>query len=341
MAPKLVKLALRRALREVRHVRAVRPGKATGLVRDVYRQVERDFGMLAPPVALHSPSPPLLAATWLMLRESLVAAGTTSRADREVVASAVSQANSCPYCVEVHGMALGSLGRAEAATAIGSGVDLVDPAQHALAEWASGTGDRPPLAPAAAAELTGVALSFHYLNRMVSVFLGPSPLPTSVPDSARAKVRAVLGRFLKPVEGAEPGDALEFLPAGSGELAWAARNLTVADAFLRAESAFESVAVPPGVREIVRRELAGWDGRPPGLSRAWVESAVGDVSSGDRAAARLALVVAKAAYQVDEEMVAAVRLDDRALIELVGWASFATAQRCVALLEKPRLSSGS
>ena len=60
MAPGLVKLALRRAVREVRYVEAVPMGNARGLVREVYRSVERDFGMLAPPMALHSPSPPVL-----------------------------------------------------------------------------------------------------------------------------------------------------------------------------------------------------------------------------------------------------------------------------------------
>src|SRR3954466_10645569 len=122
MAPGLVRFALRRTLRDVKYVEAVRPRHARGLVRDVYRQVERDFGMLAPPVALHSPAPEVLAAAWLMLRESLgagggwvgggagVGGGTGSGAGREAGAAAVSAANSCPYCVEVHAMALGTLG---------------------------------------------------------------------------------------------------------------------------------------------------------------------------------------------------------------------------------------
>src|SRR5438094_461542 len=57
MAAGVVRVALRRTLRDVKYVEAVRPRRARGLVRDVYRQVERDFGMLAPPIALHSPAP--------------------------------------------------------------------------------------------------------------------------------------------------------------------------------------------------------------------------------------------------------------------------------------------
>ncbi|KZB84152.1 carboxymuconolactone decarboxylase family protein [Amycolatopsis regifaucium] len=310
MAPTPVKLALRRALRDVRYVRPVSYGRATGLVRDVYRQLERDFGMLAPPVALQSPSPPVLAASWLMLRESLVATGATSRADREVVATLVSQANSCPFCVEVHGMALDSLGHSSVASAIAAGRPVADPRSSAT------------LSGAAHSELTAVAFAFHYLNRVVSVFLGPSPLPPSVPDSARAKAKAVLGRFLKPVEDAPPGDSLEFLRAGSRDFAWAEGNPVVEDAFSRAEAAFSALEISPVVRDVVSREMSTWDSLPPGLSRSWV-----DVT--DDPAARLALVVAKAPYQVDDALVAAAGLGDRELIELVGWASFVAAQRCV------------
>ncbi|KFU79170.1 alkylhydroperoxidase AhpD family core domain-containing protein [Amycolatopsis lurida] len=311
MAPALVKLALRRALREVRYVRPVPFGRATGLVRDVYGRLERDFGMLAPPVALHSPSPDVLAASWVMLRESLVASGETSRADREVVATLVSRENSCPYCVEVHGMALDSLGRSSVASAIAEGRSVADPR--------AGT-----LSPGARAELTAVAFAFHYLNRMVSVFLGASPLPSSVPDSARAKAKAVLGRFLRPVEGAPPGDSLDLLPGGSGDFVWAVGNPVVADAFSRASTAFGALAVSSAVREVVERELSTWDGSPPGLSRSWVDSF-------DDPGVRLALVVAKAPYQVDDALVAAAGLGDRELVELVGWAGFTAAARAVSV----------
>ncbi|MFE6616045.1 carboxymuconolactone decarboxylase family protein [Amycolatopsis sp. NPDC057786] len=311
MAPPLVKLALRRAVNEVRYVRPVPFGRATGLVRDVYGQLERDFGMLAPPVALHSPSPAVLAASWVMLRESLVAKGETSRADREVVATLVSRENSCPYCVEVHGMALDSLGRSSAASAIVSGRPVVDPR--------AGT-----LPSSARAELTAVAFAFHYLNRVVSVFLGPSPLPSSVPDSARSKAKAVLGRLLRPVEGASPGESLGLLPPGSGDFGWAAGNPLLVDAFSRASSVFGALPVSPAVREVVERELSTWDGSPPGLSRSWVDAF-------DDPGVRLALVAAKAPFQVDDALVAAAGLADRELVELVGWASFAAASRAVSV----------
>ena len=272
MAPGLVKLALRRAVREVRYVEAVPMGNARGLVREVYRSVERDFGMLAPPMALHSPSPPVLAAAWLMLRESLVAGGMAGRADKEAVAAAVSAANSCPYCVEVHAMALGSLGEPGAAAAIEAGDfgSIEDKETRALANWARGAGRLPNDVPAAAAgEFAGVATTFHYLNRMVSVFLGPSPLPPTVPPAARAKAKAFLGYFLKPGEAPVAGTCLDLFPRSATDgPGWATPGGVMADAFARAGDAIEAAGrnvLPTRVHDLVQRELKGRSAQFGGL----------------------------------------------------------------------------
>jgi AhpD family alkylhydroperoxidase len=336
MTPAPVRLALRGSLRDIRYVHAVPPGRPTGVVNAVYIQLERDFGLLAPPVALHSPSPAVLAAVWAMLRESLIASGLASRADKEVVASAVSVANSCPYCVEVHGMALGSLGHGGTADAISGGVRerIEDPETRALAAWAAGVPGgiaRPEQVP----ELVAVSVAFHYLNRVVNVFLGASPLPAAVPAPARGMVRSVLGRFLRP-GAAEPGASLGLLPEAQGnppaDLKWTDGNETIAAAFERAVAAVEEAAssvVSPRVREVVLRELASWNGASPGLSRSWAEPQVAVLPETERPAARLALLTAMAAYQVDETVVADFRRgqpEEHALVELVAWASLTAAR---------------
>src|ERR1700716_1816958 len=159
MVARLVRLAVRRSLRDTRYVRVVPRRRAVGLVAEVYRQVERDFGMLAPPVALHSAAPDALAASWMILRETLLAQGVADRASKEAVATGVSEANSCPYCADVHGMTLAAMpdasGRSE------------------LTEWARGTATAPgtgvpPCPPEQAPELIGVAVAFHYYNRVVN-----------------------------------------------------------------------------------------------------------------------------------------------------------------------------
>lgn len=339
-----LRVALRRPLREVRHVRAVPMRRATGLVRRVYRQVERDFGMLAPPIALHSPAPEVLAASWLMLRESLVAAGSVDRAERELVASAVSSANACPYCVEVHGMALGALGHGADAAALTADdpAALAEPAARALAAYVRGEGAAPHRPAGDLAEIVAVAVSFHYLNRMVNVFLGPSPLPAAVPDGARDIARTALGRLLRPRSAAPRGWSLDLLPDSTSDSPVPMPDRPViAEAFARAAAALEAAgrrSVPGGVRAAVLSELDGWDGTPPGISRAWLDGPVSGLPAADRPVARLALLAALSSAQVDDGTVAAARehcRSDRTLVETVAWAAFAAARRMGTRLSVP------
>lgn len=332
MAPTLVRLYLRRSLGHTRHVKAVRVRAARGLVAEVYRQIERDFGVMAPPVGLHSPSPDLLAASWMILRETLVARGHVDRASKEAVATAVSAANSCPYCEDVHGMAVAGL------TGTGGRQETGDRALEAWAKaTATATGSGPvPFTTPQAPEVIGTAVAFHYYNRMVNVFLGDSPLPPHVPESARPKAERVLSRVLRPArQGPEPGSSLGFLPSvvRSDELCWAESNPVVADAFARAFAATDAAgvrSVPDSVRALVSSRLSRWDGRSPGLSRSWAEEATANLPEADRAAGKLALIVALAAYQVDDGLVEQFRRTtpgDRELVELTAWASMAAARR--------------
>jgi AhpD family alkylhydroperoxidase len=334
MATTLVQFALRRSVDQVRHVAPVRPRHARDLVAEVYRQVETDFGMLAPPVILHSPAPLPLAACWMILRETLVAPGFADRATKEVVAAAVSGGNACPYCVEVHGATLHSLAPTRAD----------DPAMAAVANWARTSASRAGATPCAApfpveqtAEVIGVAVTFHYLNRMVNVFLGESPLPPRVPAGARERTRRFLGRLMRSAarRARTPGRSLDLLPAAPlpPDLSWAAGNPTVADAFARAAAVFDEAGkrcVPPAVRALVTAQLSEWDGEHPGLSRAWVTGPTAGLCADQLVAARLALLVAKASYQADESVISEFRRhypDDRDLIELTCWASWEAARQ--------------
>lgn len=337
MAGKLARLALRRTLSQVRYVTPVHPRAAEGLVASVYRQIEADFGMLAPPAALHSPSPRALAASWLMLREALVA-GAVDRPAKEAVAAAVSLTNTCPYCVTVHSATLGGLSAGPDAEAIAAGdlSSVHDDRLRGIALWASAGATRAgaagqdwPFPPAQAAELIGVAVTFQYLNRMVNVFLGDSPLPDGAPSTARRVLGWMMGRDA--AAAATPGESLDFLPPAGGEPAWAGSNPVVGAAFTRAAAAFEaSTAVTEPIRELLAVELSEWDGQAPGLGRSWVDEAVSVLPPGEQPAGRLALLTAKASYQIDDDVVAAFRAaqpEDAALVDLTAYASMAAASR--------------
>src|SRR6266511_4026189 len=195
MGELLARVSRRATRAQVHHVTPVLADRAGGRVAEVSRQVARDFGTLAPPIALHAPAPETLAASWVILRETLLAAGRTSRAAREMVAAVVSLGNTCPYCVEVHATLLGGLVRGSLARSVAEGrlVSVRDPALRAVAEWARDSATRPGPEPSPlsvpsehGAELVGVAVTFQYLNRMVNIFLDRSPIPAAVPRAVRA-----------------------------------------------------------------------------------------------------------------------------------------------------------
>ncbi|GII88953.1 alkyl hydroperoxide reductase AhpD [Sphaerisporangium siamense] len=346
MGRMLSRATLPGTLSHVRHVTPVRPRTAPDLVAKVYAQVERDFGMLAPPMLLHSPAPVTLAASWTMLRESLLAAGTAARPLKEAVATAVSRGNACPYCVDVHQATMDGLVRGGHAALVAAGRDdeIDDPGVRRVASWARAIGTRdaaarhePPLPAEPLRELVAVAVTFHYLNRMVNVFLTESPLPPEVPTGARGTLLRLFGLVMRRYarRAATPGDALVLLPAAPppADLAWAQGSPGLAAAFARAAAAIDEAgarSVPGPVRDLVAERLAGWDGAPTGISRAWVAEAVTALPRDLRPAGRLALLTAMASYQVDDGLVADFREgtpDDRALVELTSWASMAAARR--------------
>lgn len=346
MAGSLLQTALRRSLDQIRHVTPVKAAGADDTVTRVYRQAERDFGMLAPPVALHSPAPGPLAATWTMLRESLLADGRVPRGVKEAVAAAVSVGNACPYCVAVHSATLYGLLGSSTSAAVSSGdvESIADPEVRAITQWARRSANRhdcqsqdAPFSKEQAPEIVGVAVTFQYLNRMVNIFLAESPLPPSVPTMARRGALRALGRFTGRAARARhrPGASLDLLPAAPlpPDLGWAADNLPIADAFARASAAIEAAGrrhVPASVQAMLRSRLASWDGQPPGLSRSWVQEEVLALPAAEQAAGRLALLTALASFQVDQPVIDAFRWEqpgDEALIALTSWASMAAARQ--------------
>jgi AhpD family alkylhydroperoxidase len=340
----LLASGVRRSLAQIRYVSPVLPGEASGLVARVYEQAERDFGLVAPPLVLHSPAPQALAAAWLMLRETLLATGSAAREQKEVVAAAVSVANECPYCVAVHSSTVRGLigGSVPAQLAAGRLEEIADPALRDIATWAASAG-RPDVAGPAPvpvgsfSELAGVAVTFHYLNRMVSIFLPESPLPPLTPKPMGGWVMGMLASaMLAPAP--VPGASLDLLPDAPlpPEFSWATDQPPIAGALARAAAAIEQAGqdvVPEPVREMVLDRLRGWDGRPPGLDRGWAEKPAAGLAAADRPAGRLALLAAFAPYQVTQEDIREVKSNrSEALIMLTSWASMAAARTIASSL---------
>ena len=336
--------------RAVKYIKTVSRGEASGLVASVYLEAEREFA-LVPPLTLHAPAPEILAGVWSLTRETFIV-DRAGRLDREVVAAAVSQANSCPFCVEVHGAMLHAGSRHRLAGALKGetsrrgGSDLLT--AWALATRAPGTAilANPPFSPQEAPQIIGTAVLFHFINRMVNVFLEPSPTPFRSP-----LLKAALGRLFGRLAGrrllrvdAVPGRSLDLLPDAPlpAEFAWARANEHVAGALARWTASIElwgGRALSDPVRGLITNEMEKWVGEDRGLGNAWIEAAIAPLKSeSDRAAARLGLLTALASYRVGENHIAQYRRWEASPARLVGltaWASLAAVRRLSSWIHQP------
>jgi AhpD family alkylhydroperoxidase len=313
---------------------------AQGQVAAIYAQLKRDLGSVADPVALHAPLPDLLGGAWAILRETLLA-GQVARGHKEAVAATISTRNRCPWCIDIHSMMLEAAGHPLARTAIVDGQveTIADPALRTIVTWANQPLlDQPPVAPAAAPELIGTAVTFHYLNRMVNVLLVESFLPQV--RWVRGTLATALPWLLRPLarRSYEVGESLRWIRAAElpDDLSWAQHAPAIARAFAGFAVVVDQHgqrALPASARATVCEHLAAWDGAAPPLSRDWVEQAVTGMGESEAAAARLGLLAALAAYQIDDAVVAAYRRhypDDASLVAALAWASFAAARRIAA-----------
>ena len=328
-------------------IEPVKYDHAEGLVRVVYDQMLRDFE-LVPPVTLHSAVPELLAGVWSIVRESMFA-GNVSRTEREAIPAAVSHINECPFCVDVHSTMLHGGSEHDVAGAMLSGqVDqLPDSRIGNITRWALATRSpdatilrAPPFSREEAPELIGTAVAFHYINRMVNVFLDDSPftlLPAWLRWTKRFMPRVAGKAVAKRILGVSvtPGESLDLLPDAElpPEFTWAESNPAVSGAWARLSAVAEQAGadvLSDEVRELVREHVASWNGDGPGMSRRWVEDAVAGLREPDQTAARLTLLTALACYQVDQQVIHEFRQhypSDAQLIAATAWASFTAARR--------------
>ena len=342
----LINMVEKRGATSIKHVQPVDVATASGKQAEVFAQMKRDFGSVLLVGLLHSPIPDLFYGVWAVIRETLVV-GNVPRGLKEAVSGAVSKINECPFCVEAHTIMLHAVSEHDAVEAIlqGRTDQIKDPEVRVMVEWALANRTpgapvllTPPFGPDGAPEIVGVAVGFHYINRMANIFLDESLLPIPSRLTGLKKVANQLsGSLIKDliVPGTSPGESLSFLPEASlpDDLAWAAPNSYVAGAYARFAAAVEEAgqqSLPAEVRVLVQQQVQTWQGQDPGLSRRWVEEAIAGLDEAHKPAARLALLTALASYQVDEGAIKAFRAhhpgDDK-LVGATAWASFTAARR--------------
>ncbi|MCW3819146.1 carboxymuconolactone decarboxylase family protein [Micromonospora sp. DR5-3] len=316
---------------------------ATGLTAEVYRQLRDEFLGPAPTFQALSAVPQVLAATWALMREALLA-GDTSRVDRELVAAAVSRANRCRFCVDAHVMLLHALGEHELAEVVARGGTPPEPRHAELVRWAEAS-----RSPGAAEwtspyrpEVTGTLLAFHFINRIVSALLDPDLLPGGLQRSP--VVRSVGGRLYARTarEPKEPGRSLPLLDAGpTAPPAWAGDSpVGVAYASLRTAAMQGADLLGDVAHRIVTATVCWEDGRHPAQPAQWAADLIRDLPGADRVGTRIALLAAFAPSAIRAGDVALWRLshpDDADLVRLVAYGAITATDHVAQALSPAHL----
>ncbi|MEU1038832.1 carboxymuconolactone decarboxylase family protein [Streptomyces sp. NPDC005907] len=315
-----------------RHTEPVPPESATGRTAEVYAQLARDFGIDHPPTfVVLSADPELLAATWALMRESLIA-GAGSRTGKELAAFGVSRANRCPFCVDAHTVLLHATGDHALAERLARGELPRDGGHARVLAWGEAT--RVPGSPGVASlpfpaghapAYLGTVLSFHFINRIVSSLLTENLLPGNV--QRFRVVRSLVGRSVSAAvrRDVAPGAAAAFLDEPGTGPSWAA-GTTVGPAYaaLRTAASAGAALLAEEDRALVREVVEAWDGTHPPLGFP------GLPGRADRPGARLALLAALAPYRINGEDVAAWKqrpYTDHCLVRLIAYGAFAAVDR--------------
>jgi len=336
----------RMSVKTMRYVSVVPRAKADGLVARIYDMIADDF-FINGSLTSHSKVPSLLAGVWTGGRESILVTDRLDRTTKEAMTAVLSRVNDCLYCGDMLISLVHGGGKHQAASQILSQSEetIADPDLRARLEWVKAIAapgwtapENTPFAAGQLPEVIGSLLAMSHINRFSHVVMDGSPVkaPLGLTGVKSAALR-MFGSELKATTELplEPGRALDLLPAAPlpADMEWAAPNPRIAAAVSRWAAAVgrESAhVITPAVRETLQRSMQSWEGEAMPISRSWVEREIHDLSGQDRDLARLSLVAAKAAYQVDDSLVDAVlgeKRDEIKLIRVLAWASFSAARR--------------
>lgn len=321
-----------------RYTMPVHKKTTTGQVGAVYAQMQSDFILTDGPLMSLSPAPEILTATWALLRESQLV-GSAPRSVKEAVATCVSVANRCPFCVDAHTALVHATGDHDLAELVRQGKTPSDPYHAEVIAWAqaSRTPEAPELiSPPFPAEhrgqYMGTVLVTHFINRMVSGLLDEALLPANLGSSklVRRAAGAVMGRSVR--RQATPGESLALLPdlppSSGPDLA----DERVGTAFHALKCAAGSGAelLTLEAAEVVKAVVGEWNGEHPPMVGTWLNAPLEALRPEDRPGAKLAILGALASYRITDEDVAAWRgtdHEDADLIRVLAFGAITAVER--------------
>ncbi len=336
----------------MKYVKPDRSKQARGALKRVYDEVRDVFpgGEVPGPYLVHSFFPDFLEAYWNSAKASYFS-GQCSRPEADAIACGVSTANACSFCLEAHAELLRFSDAAMANSALKRQTSHAsNPHLQSLVKWGRATltpndplSQSPSFARIERADAIAVALSFHYTNRLVNIFFGPSPFPLAFVPGAR-NLMTLIGRPMfralaektVPLENSKSSARDAVISAS--ELEWADNNQRIQIPFCELSREAERVGeecVPSPAREVIHDIVNQWNGEELPIDGGEVLEHMSRLDDSLRPIARLTLFAGLASHRVNSELVKSCRLAGASDHNLVGasiWGSHQATTRIATWL---------
>ncbi|HHO50702.1 MAG TPA: hypothetical protein ENK18_07455 [Deltaproteobacteria bacterium] len=337
------------------------------LFRVAFRAAYRELGLTAWgdfPAGIHRHDAHLYAAFFVIFRDTYLGDGAAlTRAEREIIATAISVSNRCHFCINIHSTLVRTSSEPGVAGLI---LDrrpekIADPRERDLARFGLSTKEpaaaiirNPPFTADEVSDAAVLALGFHYLNRVldsVGMRQGIKTVALSSPP------RFALVRIMGLEQNLEAGIALrQVLASGlthpimmsdadrANILRITRNRAEVANSILFTWSTIQHTARALFDEEVlttIRVHLAGWQGENAPLGSDWLESAVQPLSFNpmNQALARQGVLIAREPFRTSRrELWEVCGHSNRRQLALACFAAFAAALRIVEWIPIPNRS---
>ena len=322
----------------IRYLNPIPYAKSQDKVRQIFNDINKDY-VLGPPFALHVSLPFLMAGIWSLVRETMIVHRHVNRLTKEKVAGGVAVLNRCLFCEAAH---------------IDMSGGILPDEQRKIDDWIKSHYQpeldiiqNPPFSKEEAPEIIGTALSFHYLNRMVEIFLTNYPLPL---PQFFDWMKPIISSFFRLTAAKHITDirAAPNLPVKKRDFSkkptaytWAEVSPSVFSAFNSFEEDIESTGkskISQEVRDRISTSLKKWLGEKKGISNAWLEMEVKPYSEAEKAMARLILLAAYQPYKILPLHIKEFQKhfpEDSSLLAACAWGSWQATKRINSWISAP------
>lgn len=324
----------------IKFIDSIKPSEATGVVKEVYDQLKSEMGDVVEPISMHALIPDLLTGIWGILRETVLVEDEVERKVKEAVGAAVSSSNECPYCVDAHTiMILGLKDKLVADAIVKKDLNLIkNDKVREIVNWSFNTKNfksmavnNPPFPSTHAPEIIGTAVFFHYLNRMVTIFLGSTILPLNI-NFLKGIMKSMAAKMFSGVlaQKKEAGK-VENSSSEIKALYWAQSNARlehVFSYFFRVVSHLGKKSIPEEVREFMKDQIINWDGGDL-LNTRDLDTIVSVITPRNQPLARMLYLTAFSPHRIQEYHFEEFKLfyngKDDHILSALSWASWISA----------------